>query len=243
MAELLVSVRSVREAADALAGGAVVIDVKEPSRGSLGRADDDTVAEVVRFVAGRRSVSAAMGELVERKLPFRVAGLSYAKWGLARCRGRPGWELDLAALRKQLRQVAPGCQLVAVAYADWRRADSPAPEEVCAFACEHRCGPFLLDTWSKDGTTLLDWLSLAELDRLCRRCRAAGVPVALAGALGHTQIALLRALDPDWFAARGSVCHQGIREQSIDSGAVRRLVQLLEEESRSPLPEVNRRNR
>ena len=42
MAGLLVSVRSADEARTALAGGATVIDVKEPERGPLGRADPAT---------------------------------------------------------------------------------------------------------------------------------------------------------------------------------------------------------
>ena len=44
MAELLVSVRSLGEAQAALVAGAAVIDVKEPLRGSLGRADDATIS-------------------------------------------------------------------------------------------------------------------------------------------------------------------------------------------------------
>ena len=45
---LLVSVRDAVEAEAALAGGAHLIDVKEPARGALGRADDATIAAVVR---------------------------------------------------------------------------------------------------------------------------------------------------------------------------------------------------
>ena len=41
--QLLVSVRSAGEAVDALAGGCQILDVKDPSRGSLGRADDSVV--------------------------------------------------------------------------------------------------------------------------------------------------------------------------------------------------------
>ena len=63
MTRLLVSVRSAAEAEAALRGGADVIDVKEPGRGPLGRADDAVIADVVRLVAGRRPVSAALGEL------------------------------------------------------------------------------------------------------------------------------------------------------------------------------------
>src|SRR2546429_246491 len=79
----------------------------------------------------------------------------------------------------------------AAAYADWQRAGAPAPAEVCAFACDQHWGAFLLDTWGKDGTTLLDWLPAAEVAVLCQRCRRAGVPVALAGSLGAPQIRAL----------------------------------------------------
>ena len=60
MTRLLVSVRNAAEAETALAGGATVIDVKEPSRGSLGRVDDATLAEVMRR-GGRRPISAGVG--------------------------------------------------------------------------------------------------------------------------------------------------------------------------------------
>src|SRR5947209_8028398 len=43
---LLVSVRSAAEARAALDGGAALIDIKEPARGPLGRADDGVMAEV-----------------------------------------------------------------------------------------------------------------------------------------------------------------------------------------------------
>ena len=55
MTRLLVSVRNGQEAEAALAGGAHVIDVKEPARGSLGRADETTLR------SWRRS-SAAQGK-------------------------------------------------------------------------------------------------------------------------------------------------------------------------------------
>ena len=94
MTRLLVSVRSAAEAEAALAGGAAVIDVKEPARGALGRADDAVIADVVRAVAGRAPVSAALGELRDRPerqpavLPA-VAGLRQMRAG--RLRGDGDW--------------------------------------------------------------------------------------------------------------------------------------------------------
>jgi uncharacterized protein (UPF0264 family) len=225
---LLVSVRSPAEVEAALAGGAALIDVKEPGRGSLGRADDGTLAAVVEAVAGRRPVSAALGELLHTPDPPSIWGLSYAKWGLA------GWTSARASdWREALREAAarlhrtnPGCRLVAAAYADWQRAASPAPREVCAAVGEEGWGVLLLDTWNKDGSTLLDWMPPAEVGQLCRHCRDAGVRVALAGSLGVAEIQVLRRAEPDWFAVRGAVCSGG-RKGGLDVTAVRRLADLL----------------
>jgi len=62
---LLVSVRGPNEVEAAVQGGASLIDVKEPNRGALGQADDDVIAAVVKRVAGRQPVSAALGELID----------------------------------------------------------------------------------------------------------------------------------------------------------------------------------
>jgi uncharacterized protein (UPF0264 family) len=227
MADLLVSVRSVAEARAALKGRAGLVDIKEPSRGSLGRADDRVIAGVLRFVRGRRAVSAALGELLDSPAVFQGPGLGYAKCGLAGCGRRRGWRQRLADLAGVLARANPSCRLVAVAYADWRRAVSPSPEHVCEVAADGRPGVLLLDTWRKDGTTLLDWLARDEIGQLTDRCRAVGVRVALAGSLGPEQICLLRPVEPDWFAVRGAVCRAGNREGPIDPEVVRRLAELV----------------
>jgi uncharacterized protein (UPF0264 family) len=230
MTQLLVSVRSAAEAEAALCGGAALIDVKEPSRGALGRADDPVIAEVLRAVAGRAPVSAALGELCEARgepLPSAVASLAFVKWGPAGCQGdEDAWDAKLDLEFGRLRTAAASCRPVAVAYADWRRAKAPAPDQICAFASRRPGGAFLIDTWEKDGSTLLDWLPEAEASRLCRALRAAGVAVALAGSLGSAEIERLLPARPDWFAVRGAVCAGG-RQAVLDEGKVRRLARLL----------------
>jgi hypothetical protein len=215
----------VPEAEAALAGGASLIDVKEPARGSLGPADPALVAAVVRWVAGRRPVSAALGELGEAAAAPDVDGLSFVKCGLAACGA--AWKQELAAAAGRWRQAMPGSGAVAAAYADWQRAESPPPDMIVDFAVDHGWEVVLFDTWRKDGTTLLDWLSLAEVARLCRRCREAEVRVALAGSLGFEQITKLRVVNPDWFAVRGAVCRDGRRDADVEVSSVRRLVELL----------------
>ncbi len=221
MTRLLVSVRSALEAETALRGGAELIDVKEPARGSLGRASEDAIAAVARVVAGRTPVSAALGELKDEPAIPNDPSLAYVKWGLADC--FDDWQLRLA---DAMRRATPR-RAVAVAYADWRRARAPKPEEVCSFGIANACGAFLIDTQRKDGSTLLDWLSLDEIAPMRDRCRDAGLPLALAGSLGVAEIEALVPLHPDWIAVRGAACRGSQRGAALDEDKVRHLASLL----------------
>src|SRR5207249_1070828 len=94
MTKLLISVRSAMEAEVALAGGADVIDVKEPSRGALGAADSRVWRAVRKVIGSRAVLSVALGELLDDAIfdnAEDAAGFSFAKIGLAGCRDRRGW--------------------------------------------------------------------------------------------------------------------------------------------------------
>jgi uncharacterized protein (UPF0264 family) len=236
MSGLLVSVRSAAEAAIALAGGAALIDVKEPDHGSLGRATSEVIAEVLDLVAARRPVSAALGELAESENAFPdLPRLTFVKWGLAGMQSEPDWPDRLRQVHQRLQTTGP-CRLVVAAYGDWRRAKAPLPLDVVYFAVRERAGGLLLDTWHKDGSTLLDWVSMAEMREWRELCRSSGVCLALAGSLGAAAIRALLPVQPDWFAVRGAVCAQGQRRGAIDEGRIRELVELLGEEKAPPSP-------
>lgn len=224
MAALLVSVRDVAEVALALEGGAALIDVKHPGRGSLGRADDVVVRAVLDAVAERRPVSAALGELADwspgQPVP-EVSRLAYLKWGLANC--PPDWLDRLQAIRQAVEPVTQA-RVVLTAYADWRRARSPAPAELAHRAILHRFAVLLIDTWHKDGSTLLDWMPAGDLSELALACHAGGVQVALAGSIGNPEIEHLADVRADWFAVRGAACRSGQRDAGLDLARVRALV-------------------
>jgi len=59
--KLLVSVRDAIDASAALAGGADIIDAKEPASGALGAVDLATFQHIVAAVANARLVTAALG--------------------------------------------------------------------------------------------------------------------------------------------------------------------------------------
>jgi uncharacterized protein (UPF0264 family) len=224
MAKLLVSVRSASEAEAAIEGGASIIDVKEPLHGSLGFAGTSAIADVIQTVRGRVPVSAAVGELTERSDISPKVNLNFVKWGLARvgC----NW-------RHCLLQAASGwlsngsCQPVAVAYADWRQAQAPSPQDVLDFIRINGWRVLLLDTFKKDGRTLLDWMPYDEIGEICCRCSEHGVLIALAGSLGSKEISQLLPLQPDIFAVRGAVCRGRDRMATVDSALVRQIAGMI----------------
>lgn len=217
MTRLLISVRDADEAAAALAGGADLIDIKEPANGPLGRADWPVAASIVEAVAGRAPVSAACGELELSPLPV-VPGLTLVKFGLA------GWaDRDWPSAWQRIR-LSWSCGAVAVAYADWQLCDAPPADEVAAIAIRDRFDAFLIDTFEKNGRTLLDNMDLPVIARLTRQCQTAGVPVALAGSLGLSEIERLRDVHPDWIAVRGAACRRG-RGSKVDVDRVKELKQ------------------
>jgi uncharacterized protein (UPF0264 family) len=228
MPRLLVSVRDASEAVAALAGGADLIDVKEPANGPLGRSDPPVIESIVNVVAGRVPVSAAFGELELRPCGLS-ANLAFVKFGLAGW-GQRDWPSAWDCVRAQL---PVPCAPVAVAYADWQFADAPPPDEVAEIAIERRFGALLIDTFEKNGATLLDRMPIVAIASLTDRCQLAGVPVALAGSLGIAEIEQLRDLAPDWFAVRGAACRRG-RGSNIEESRVRALKQLMHDQTTSP---------
>lgn len=237
MTRLLVSVRSAREARAALAGGADIIDVKEPLRGSLGRAEATVWREVIEAVGEAAPLSVALGELGDLELGIGdLSEVGFAKVGLAGCQNDPNWRKRLRQLWQSLpRPVQP----VAVMYADWQQAEAPAPEAILEVAAEHGTRHLLVDTYVKSAGRLLDHWPLEELVRFAARVAAKDQKLVLAGSLDAASVVKLRPLHPWAIAVRGAVCRSG-REGTVDAALVRELKVLAAKEpaqaSRHALP-------
>jgi uncharacterized protein (UPF0264 family) len=210
----------------ALAGGADIIDVKEPLRGSLGRAPSSVWREVRASLPRSTPVSVALGELNEwlgpelpRILESEWAAIDYCKLGLA---GAPAdWALCWARVRGEVR--AKGAEFpdwVAVVYLDWQQARAPHPDTIVDEALElSECRAVLFDTWSKSVRSRIDGTWKSRLERV----QKSGKMAALAGSLDLTEIEHLKAWQPDIFAVRGAACLEGDRLRGVDAGRVARL--------------------
>jgi len=221
--KLLISVKNADEAGMALEAGVDLIDVKDPSRGSLGMAHHETVAAVLEVVNGRVPVSAALGEWTPSILTEAVwhleLPLTYVKWGLAGYTHTPGWGEELLETK---RQVPAPLEVVKCAYADWGKAKSLPPMEVARFAKRFRYRVVLLDTFKKDGSTLFDHMTIIQVAEFIDCLKRGGVQVALGGSLRPEQMKQLKGTQPDWVAVRGSACIAGKRDADLDPVRIRK---------------------
>lgn len=210
--KLLVSVRNKTEALSALEGGCDWLDVKDPSLGSLGAPSLADLAEISTISGSFLGWSSALGELEQlyddqwNLIGNRFPGLNLVKVGLSGCDGQTSWKPRLIDLRKQQPQLA----LAMVFYADRTAANSPAWEDIVDAAEQLESPIILIDTFRKNGQTLLDHLSLEQLKRIREELRALHKGLALAGSLRAEQLAILiPETHPNIVAVRGAACKSG----------------------------------
>ena len=233
--QLLVSVREAAEVAPALAGGADVIDAKEPDLGSLGPVRGPVLRAIASRVPPGQAFSLALGdagrpeevEPVIRALPLAPRpGPLFVKLGFAGVTSIRRIEELLGAAVHALRGIPAAPVAVAVAYADAERAEAVPPETFPELARRAGAGGLLLDTYIKDGASLLDWLSAERLARWIAAARRAGLVTAVAGSLGPEQLAAVRVARPDIVGVRGAACEGG-RAGRVSAARVRELKRAL----------------
>ena len=249
MTGLLVSVRDADEARDAVEAGAELIDIKEPHAGPLGAAAPETIAEIIRVVAGRRPLSVALGELADQKSTFGdrlPPGIRFAKLGLASS-VRQAFQPDRPANGFQktdlVHPLAPSDRTIPERHIPrgrhlrrLRERRSPATGRSHRSRAQRLgCHAMLIDTFDKRGPGLLDHLSLSEIKRLVTSARTANLLVVLGGQIIADHLPDLLPLAPDYIAVRGAVC-RGDRAGRLDPDRVRQFARRIRQFNRRMRP-------
>jgi FolB domain-containing protein len=232
MTLMLASVTNPAEAEAVWAGGADIIDLKDPAKGALGALDADVAARIVRSVGKRRPVSAAAGSslgapgaLLDSVAAMAAAGVDYVKVGFS----PDGAGADCV---RALAPHAKNTKLVGVLFADC------APDfDLLRLMASNGFAGAMLDTAKKGAGRLLDHMDIAALDRFIGHCREKRLMAGLAGSLEAPDVPRLLPLEPDYLGFRGSLCHGHKREGAIDLSSVRMIRDLIpremDDESRS----------
>ena len=208
------------EAAAALAGGADIIDAKDPARGPLGAVSVAVLREIYAAAGSTRPVTAALGDAADESAiertasAYAAAGALFVKVGFADVAGSVdakarATSLLLAAVRGATAWTAGRCGVIAVAYADAHRVASLPPNMLTEIAATAGAAGVLLDTADKDGPGVRDLLSPEALAAWVVRAHQARLLVAVAGRLQADDFAFVRDAGADIAGVRGAACEGG----------------------------------
>ncbi|OIQ77291.1 hypothetical protein GALL_410170 [mine drainage metagenome] len=225
MTRLLASVTSVAEAQMAMEGGADIIDLKNPLEGALGALAPSAIERIVGFVAGRRTVSATIGDLpmqpsmmAEMVRKTAATGVDIVKIGLFGDTGHAQCIDAVAPL------ATAGIHVVAVLFADaW-------PDfGVLPHLAQAGFMGVMLDTADKKAGRLVDCLPEAALVRFLHSGKGLGLLTGLAGSLRLDDVPVLAPLAPDYLGFRGGLCHRGDRNAAFDPARMGGIARMLRE--------------
>jgi (5-formylfuran-3-yl)methyl phosphate synthase len=238
---LMISVVSASEALEAQAGGAALLDVKNPHEGSLGAQFPKVVREIKQVAEGNTELSVAIGDMPNLPGTAAMAALGAATCGIDYIKvGLYGMRTDADSIRllRAVKDAITGfkTRVIAAAYADHHRIESLAPSRLPQVAGEAGVDGCLIDTAIKDGSTLLDYLTAEDLTGLAKEAHARNLLFGAAGALSKHHLPLLREAKVDVAGLRTAVCSNNVRTGTLDAGRVRDLIRLCDalEGSKNP---------
>jgi (5-formylfuran-3-yl)methyl phosphate synthase len=229
---LMISVVSAMEAREAIAGGAEILDVKNPAEGSLGAQSPSVIREIKDLASGRSEVSAAIGDMPNlpgtaalAALGAATCGADFIKVGL---RG-PRSEDEAITLLREVRRAVQSFRIsvIAALYADYQRAGSLHPNCLPTIAAQAGLQGCMLDTAIKDGKTLFDFLDNETLFLLGVQSHAGGLSFGLAGSLREKDLPLAKELGADIVGMRTAACRNNQRNGPLEAARVLQLHRIL----------------
>jgi uncharacterized protein (UPF0264 family) len=231
--QLLISVVNADEAAAAAAGGANILDIKNPAEGSLGANFPRVIQQIRAGLPRPQQVSVAIGDMPNlpgtaslAALGAAACGADFVKVGL----WGPRSEAEAIYLLQQVQQAVcgfPAVAIIAALYADADRAGTLDPHRLPQIAQAAGVAGCLLDTAVKDGRRLFDFISPPGLHALAVEAHSRGLLFALAGALQELDLPVVREVGADVAGVRSAVCQDNRRAGPLEVERVRRLCRLM----------------
>ena len=233
--KLLISPKNEMEAVEAIAGGADIIDVKNPKEGPLGANFPWIIRRIRQVTPANIEVSCTLGEAPNRpgsmalaSLGAATTGVNYIKAGLYGVRTLEDAVYLMRGVTKAAKEYNPSIKVVASGYADANRISTVNPLLVPEIAHESQADIAMLDTAIKDGKTLFTFLTKPQLECFVDAAHSYGLKAALAGSLQKEDLLAVYALGADIVGLRSAACTLGDRVNGqITREKVQELVEIL----------------
>ena len=211
--KLLISPTNPTEALEAIAGGADIIDVKNPKEGALGANYPWVIRKIREQTPKSIEVSCTLGDVPN--LPGSVSlaahgaaslGVDYVKVGLYGVKTPSEAVFLLKQVKRAAKECNPKIKVVAAGYADAEKIGTINPSLIPKIARDAEVEVAMLDTATKHGTTLFDYQTPEQLRAFVDASQGFGLSAALAGALRKQDLPAVYDLGADIAGLRGAAC-------------------------------------
>lgn len=235
MIKLLVSPTNEIDAIDAVKGGADIIDVKNPTEGSLGAPLPILIRRVRESIPERIPISAALGDvptlpgtIAQAALGAAIAGADYVKIGLMGPKNVEDAIDVVKAVVDTLAEFYPDVITVAALYADYERAGTLNPKVLPVIVEKSNAGFAMIDTAIKDDRHIFEFMKQSDIVDFLQICREKEIKTALAGSLNKEVFEEVAKLSPDVIGVRKAALQEPDRISSrVDIDAVKGLKTIL----------------
>ncbi len=222
---LMVSVQNVNEALEAERGGADVVDIKNLQEALVGSGHPLLVEQVRARIPAEKHVSVTLGVVPTQ--PGTVAMAVYAASRLNATSVKVGfmkaeYETAVQVLR-EAREALRGTdtKLIGSLFADNHLYEGGLdPGMMVQLARDGQCDGWLIDTLTKDGRNLFDFVPEPKLRDMVFEGKKLGMSTALSGHLRLEDLDELARINPDIVGVRGAVCSTGDRTRTVAWEAV-----------------------
>ncbi len=222
---LMVSVQNLKEAQEAMKGRADIIDVKNLQEALVGSAKPEIFAAVRDAVPEAIHASLTLGVV-----PNQEGTVAMAVWAAGRMNAtsvkvgfmQADYDKSVEVLQASKDALAgTNTKLIGSLFADNVLYEGGLdPHLMPRLARDGNCDGWLIDTLTKDGRNLFDFLSEAELRDMVLEGKSDGMSTALSGHLKMSDLDELARVNPDIVGVRGAVCSRGDRDNGVHGEAV-----------------------
>ena len=202
-----------KEALEAIAGGADIIDVKNPQEGALGANYPWVIKRIKEVTPKDLEVSCTLGEV--GNLPGSVSlaafgaaslGVDYIKVGLYGIKTPKEAIFLLQNVCRAAKECNPKIKVAVAGYADAKKIGTIDPMLIPEIASKAQVEVAMLDTSTKDGKNLFDYLTIEQLKKFVDLAHGFGLKTALAGSLRKQDLPVVYDLGADIAGLRGAAC-------------------------------------
>ncbi len=206
-----------------------IVDIKDPSRGSLGIPNIDLLIDVATKICNVYECSTALGDLTGINplisyTAFAISsiGLNYIKAGLEVKDKDIGMEIGRSII-EGVSLSSKKSKIVLVGYADYLRINSIDPISVAEIAYRVGADGIMIDTRIKDGKNTFQFLDDSYLEKFVSLARNYNLFTAIAGSLSIEHICKAIEIGFDVIGFRGAACNGG-RMGSVSRDRINRII-------------------